>query len=591
MMVQTGGLRRLETDVLVVGSEGAGARAAIGADDAGARVIMASKGLFGRSGVTLMAPFSCCVAFGDADPRDNPWEHFKDTIKGGHWLSDQRVVYTYTHNAPRRMLDLERYGAKFNKTEDGKFEQVLMPGHTYPRAIHYHFRTGSQFKKGLTSEVAKRPGIAVMEDFFVVDVFVDGGKVTGALALDICTGEFVVIDTPSVVLATGGAMEMFHPHCDASNDLTGDGHALSLRAGAELADVEFMQFFPTGMVWPPALNGVIWIGELRYHCGGWLYNKYGERFMQKYDPVRWELSTRDMTSRGIVTEILEGRGSPHGGVWLSVTHLGRNQIQAFVDETFPNFSFRGYNLLEAGVDIREDAIEIAPVAHFYMGGVRVTPECVTKVPGLFVAGEATAGVNGANRIEGNALSETQVQGAIAGEFAAAHAGRVGSTSVESGQADVMIGQYHQLTSRTAGPDHLALRTETQEIMWKWVGVVRTGEGLEKAVDRLSSLREQAEGICVKSKVAEANRELVEAIETRNIITLAESVARAALARKETRGSHYRRDFMNEDDPAWLVNSVIGMDGAQLTLRHDPVDFCYLSPDGTENAPAGAGTAL
>ena len=501
------------------------------------------------------------------------------------------MVYAYTHNAPRRMLDLERYGAKFNKTDDGKFEQVLMPGHTYPRAIHYHFRTGSQFKKGLTSEVAKRPGITVKEDFFVVDVFVDGGKVTGALALDIRSGEYVVIDTPSVVLATGGAMEMFYPHCDASNDLTGDGHALSLRAGAELGDVEFMQFFPTGMVWPPALNGVIWIGELRYHCGGWLYNKYGERFMQKYDPVRWELSTRDMTSRGIVTEILEGRGSPHGGVWLSVTHLGRNQIQAFVDETFPNFSFRGYNLLEAGVDIREDAIEIAPVSHFYMGGVKVTPECETKVAGLFVAGEATAGVNGANRIEGNALSETQVQGALAGEGAALYASRVGGSMVEAGQADGLIGRYRRLTDRADGPDQQSLRSEAQEIMWKNVGVVRTGEGLEKAVARLTSLREQADEICVKTKVAQANRELLEAIETQNLITVAESVARAALARKETRGSHYRRDFMTEDDPQWLVNSVVSMDGGQLKLRHEPVDFCYLSPDGTEHAPAGAGTAL
>ena len=590
-MVSGGTIPRVKTDVLVVGSEGAGARAAIAADDAGAQVIMASKGLFGKSGVTLMAPFSCCVAFGHADPRDNPWEHFKDTIRGGHWLSDQRVTYAYTHNAPRRMLDLESYGAKFNKTDDGKFEQVLMPGHTYPRAIYYHFRTGSQFKKGLTSEVAKRPNITVKEDFFVIDVFVDGGKVTGALALDIRSGEYVIVDTSSVVFATGGGMELFYPHCDASNDITADGHAAALRAGAELADVEFMQFFPTAMVWPPALNGVIWIGELRYHCGGWLYNKYGERFMMKYDRQRMELSTRDLTSRAIVTEILEGRGSPHGGVWLSVTHLGRNQIQAFVDETFPNFSFRGYNLLEAGVDIREDAIEIAPASHFYMGGVRCDGDCATAVSGLFVAGEVTAGVNGANRIEGNALSETQVQGAIAGEVAARHSAKMGAGGVDPGQAQERTGAYAALVERTSGPDQLELRTEAQDIMWKYVGVVRNGDGLEKACARLSSLREQAGEICVRSKVPQANKELVEAIETQNMLILAESMAVAALARLETRGAHYRRDFLNEDDPQWLKNSIISMDGGRIELRHEPVDFCYLNPDGTENPPPGAGIAL
>ena len=590
-MVREEALPRLKTDVLVVGSEGAGARAAIAADDAGARVIMASKGLFGKSGVTLMAPFSCCAAFGHADPRDNPWEHFKDTVKGGHWLSNQKVVYAYTRNAPRAMLALESYGAKFNKTEDGTFEQVLMPGHTYPRAIHYHFRTGSQFKKGLTSEVRRRPNITVKEDFFVLDVFVDGGKVTGALALDICSGKFVVVDTSAVVFATGGAMELFHPHCDASNDLTGDGHAAALRAGAELADVEFMQFFPTGMVWPPALNGVIWIGELRYHCGGWLYNKYGERFMAKYDPARMELSTRDMTSRAIVTEILEGRGSPHGGVWLSVTHLGRNQIQAFIDETFPNFSFRGYNLLEAGVDVREDAIEIAPVSHFYMGGVRCDADCATAVRGLYVAGEVTAGVNGANRIEGNALSETQVQGTIAGGQAARYAAGAGTARADETQAREEVGRYRAMMERTEGANQLALRTEAQDIMWRHVGVVRNGEGLEKAVARLAWIREQAEGICVRCKVAQANRELVEAIETRNLLVMAESMARAALAREETRGSHYRRDCANEDDPRWLVNSIVTLADSEIELRHEPVDFCYLSPEGTETPPADARGAL
>lgn len=580
-------LRRLKTDVLVVGSEGAGARAAIAAAEAGARVLMATKALFGKGGATLMAPYSCMVAFGHADPRDNPWEHFKDTVRGGHWIGNQEVIWQYTSNAPQRMLDLERFGAKFNKTPDGKFEQVLMPGHTYPRAIHFEFRTGSQFKKGLVTEVSKHEQIEVLNDFFVLDILKDGNKVAGALAYDIAGGEFVVVEAPAVVVATGGAMELFYPHCDASSDLTGDGAVMSLNAGAELVDVEFMQFFPTALVWPPALNGCIWIGDVRYSGGGLLYNKLGQRFMAKYDPERMELSTRDMTSRAIVSEIIDGRGSPHGGVYLSVTHLGLNQIEAFVADRFPNWSFRGYNFLESGLDLRKDAAEIAPTAHFYMGGVKIDVDCSTNVPGLYVGGEASAGLHGANRVEGNALSETQVHGAICGENAASYASKYSGAAINMDEAREKVRAHLTPITRTEGIKHSELRKALQETMWTRVGVVRTGEGLEKACQDIDSWIERSSEIAVTSKSLVANREFVEALETKHLLTLAQAMAKAAINRKESRGSHYRRDYPDEDNRNWLLNSVVWQENGEIRLRHDPVQFPYYGLEGNERRPQEA----
>lgn len=570
---------QLDTDVLVVGSEGAGARAAISADSLGARSILSTKGVFGGSGVTLMAPFSCCVAFGHEDPRDNPFEHFKDTVIGGQFLGNQKVIEVFTENAPRRLLELESFGAKFEKREDGKFKQVIMPGHSYPRAIFYDFQTGIQFKKGLMREVSRRPNITVKEDLFVIDVFLDAGKVAGALALDIRTGDFVQVNAKAVVLATGGAMELYYPHSDASCDMTGDGMAIALRAGGRLVDMEFAQFFPTGMVWPPALIGVIWIGQLRYKCGGLLYNRYGERFMKKWDPERMELSTRDITSRAIVTEILEGRGTPHGGVWLDVSYLGNNIVEAFVEEVFPGFSFRGYNLLDAGVDIRKDAIEVAPVAHFFMGGVEIDERCETGIPGLLAGGEVTAGVNGANRIEGNALAETQVFGALAGERAAEYANKAPNVCPSRDDVESRIRAVEALLERNEGLTQLEVRRKIQDIMWKAVGVVRRGDHLEKAVSDLERIRvDMVPRICVKNKQRTYNREWFEALETMNMALVAESMARSALSRKESRGAHYRTDYTKRDNENWLKNSVISLDrDGNLVLSYKPVTITKLPP--------------
>lgn len=572
-------MERVQTDVLVVGSEGAGARAAIEVEAQGKKAILASKGIFGGSGVTLMAPFSCCAAFGHEDPRDNPDVHFEDTVVGGKFLNNQELVEVFAKESPKYVLDLESYGAKFEKREDNRFVQAIMPGHRYARAVYYDFSTGLQFRKGLRREV-KRRQIRVWEDFFVIDVLVSDGRVSGALALDIRTGKFVVVECKAVILATGGNLELYYPHNDGSCDVTGDGSAIALRAGAELVDMEFQQFFPTGLVWPPALIGVIWIGDLRYRLGGHLYNKWGERFMKRHDPDRMELSTRDITARAIVSEILDGRGSPHGGVYLDVSFLGKNIIENYVAEVFPNFSFRGYSLLEAGLDIRKDAMEIAPMAHFTMGGVRINTRCETNIPGLYAAGEVTGGLHGANRCEGNALPETQTFGAIAGRAAVGYAETARVSKPSGDLVKEAMKTPLALIQKKNGIQHFEIRKKVQETMWKQVGVVRTTEGLEKAVKEFDRMKQQdVPQLLVKYRGQRYNRELFEALETLNMVEVGEVMARSAALRKESRGAHFLRDLPERNDKDWLVNAVAQRKAGQLVIRHDPVLITRLRPEG------------
>jgi len=580
------------TDVLVIGSEGAGARAAIDAFKGGAKVAMVSKGLFGRSGVTLMAPFSCCVAFGHEDPRDNPWVHYKDTIVGGHYLSDPKIVKVFTEKAPQKLLDLESFGAKFEKRGD-KFHQVIMPGHSYPRAIYYDFCTGFQFRAGLKREFNKT-AIQLLEDVMALELIKTDGQVAACLCYDLRKGEYLVIRCKAVILATGGNMELFYPHSDASNDVTGDGIAMALRAGATLQDMEFSQFLPAGLVWPPGLIGMIWVMELRYHLGAWLLNKEGQRFMAKYDPQRMELSTRDMVSRGIVLEILEGRGSPHGGVYMSVAHLPENVIEQFIEERFPGYNFRGYNILDYGINLKKDAVEIAPVAHFFMGGIKIDENCHTGVPGLLAAGETTAGVNGANRIEGNALTETQVFGSIAGETAASDVQKIKShPAVAAKDIERYIAEYEKMFDKKKGGDrYFALRNEVQKIMWESVGLVRKGDRLETAVATFREMRKsRLKNAYIENTSKHFNKEFLEAAETRNMIIQAEVMASAALQRKESRGAHYRMDYPQENNQEYLVNILAKMKDEDLILEQVPVRLDpEITPDKQTSVNLDSGSA-
>jgi fumarate reductase (CoM/CoB) subunit A len=561
------------TDVAVIGSEGAGARAAIDAHKGDARVAMISKGLFGRSGVTLMAPFSCCVAFGHEDPRDNPYEHYKDTIIGGHYLSNPKLVKVFAEMGPQKILDLESYGARFEKRGD-KFHQVIMPGHSYPRAVYYDFSTGQEFRRGLRKAVGKTD-IQLFEDTMALDIIKSDGQVAGVLCYDLRKGDYLVIRCKAVIIATGGNMEMFYPHSDASNDVTGDGLAMALRAGATLENMEFSQFLPAGLIWPPGLIGMIWTMDLRYHLGAWLLNNEGQRFMAHYDRERMELSTRDMVSRGSVLEILEGRGSVHGGVYMSVKHIPENIIEAFIQDRFPDYSFRGYSLLDYGVDIKKDALEISPVAHFFMGGIKIDENCYTGVPGLLAAAETCSGVNGANRIEGNALTETQVFGSIAGENAARDTQKM-KTHPDISNKDIAqyIKEYKKIFEHKVGEDsYCALRKEVQKTMWESVGVVRRGDRLDSAVTEFSQMRKNLlERAYIRDGSKTFNREFLEAMETRNMILQGEAMALSALERTESRGAHYRLDYPEENNNEWLINISIKLENEDLVTQKTPVDL-------------------
>jgi fumarate reductase (CoM/CoB) subunit A len=345
-----------------------------------------------------------------------------------------------------------------------------------------------------------------------------------------------------------------------------------LKAGAELCDLEFTQFFPTALVWPPELAGLIWVGELRYHCGAWLMNKYSERFMARYDPVGMELATRDLVAHAIAAEILEGRGTPHGGVWMSIAHLARNQVQAFLDETFPGDVFGGHNLREAGIDVRSDALEVAPIAHFHMGGIRIDARTSAGVGGLFAAGEVTAGLHGANRIENNALSESQVFGAIAGEQAARYALRLGSISVMPND-HTRLRRWSRAAAVPPNQRVAHIRTKIQRIMWERVGLIRDRAGLEQAVTDLTHLNAEARAWPLGGSL----HDMLERREVQNLALVTKAMAQAAHARTESRGAHVRTDYPEQNNAAWLQNLIVTLDSDELRLRTEPVQFSYVPP--------------
>jgi len=544
----------VETDVLVVGAGGAGARAAIEAREAGAEVLMIDKGIFGRSGVTLMAPYTCMAAFGHADPRDGPDMHFQDTVKGGSFLSNQKIVEVFAKEAPQRILDLVRFGAKFDMIGD-KFDQVLMPGHTYPRGVHLDMRTGLQIMAALVREV-KRCRVEVLEDTTITSLLTSQGSVVGATGLDIENGEFIVFSSKSTIVCTGGGMEIFE-YSSASTDVVGDGYAMAYRAGAELVDMEFVQFYPTGIVWPPQYKGRLGVGNLRYNLKGRLYNIRGERFMERYDPERMELSTRDIVSRAIYLEVMEGRGSLHGGAYLDVSYLPPNLLEHWVAKNPVAGVGQIINLLGPDIDIRKEAVEVFPVAHYFCGGIRIDENCKSNLPGLFAAGEAAGGLDGANRIEGNALAKTQVQGARAGRIAAQRAKSNARLPIDESQVEKEYERVFGIVERRGGIRPVELKRKVKTLAWKSAGVVRDKPWLEEGLTEVSRMRREAvPRLCTSSGTRSFNREWLESLEVCNMIEVLEMVLRASYARTESRGCHYRRDYQQRDDQNWLKNIVV-----------------------------------
>ena len=540
----------LSYDVLVIGAGGAGLRAAVAISDAGLSVGVVSKSLLGKAH-TVMAEGGVAAAMAHVEADDN-WEvHFRDTMKSGHFINNARMVELLTTEAPERVLELESWGAVFDRTPEGDIMQRAFGAHSYRRLCHVGDHTGKELLRTLQNRVTHL-GVTFYPEVIVTRLFLIDGRIAGALAYQRRDGHFLLFQTRAVVLATGGWGRLYATSSN-SWESTGDGTALAVTAGATLSDMEMVQFHPTGMVWPPGVRGLLVTEGVRGE-GGVLVNAEGRRFMADYDAERMELSSRDVVARAIYREVQAGRGTPHGGAWLDITARGSD----FINRKLP--SMRAQFLALADVDITRQPMEVAPTCHYMMGGVRVDPDtCTTAVPGLFAAGEVAAGLHGANRLGGNSLADLLVFGKRSGEGAAAFARQAPSPSaVSTRQVQAEIDRVLKPLERVDGPSPYQLHSDLQQLMSHHAGLARTGSALSEGLYHLLELREQARHLAVPGGTL-YNPGWNLALDLDALLLLGEAIIDSALERTESRGAHFREDCPAED-PAWAqVNVVITQD--------------------------------
>ena len=565
------GFRVEETDVLIVGSEAAGARAAIEACDLGAKVIVITKSVMGKSGVTLKAVFSVAAALGYGDPEDSPLEHLKDTVIGGRLLCNQKLAHIFTKEAPERILDMGKWGVPWDKASDGRYRQIKMYGHSKARSLSVGFKVGVEWISAYRREFKKREGIGVKNDVYAAELVKNSdGRVAGAVCYDIKTGEVFIIQAKAVIVATGGPLYLYGNN-SGTPECTGDGIALGLRAGATVVDMEFVQFFPLGLIIPKALFGDEGITSLaRTWLRAHLYNYMGERFMTRYDPEHMELADRDVLSRAVYQEIIEGRGTPNGGVWLDCSYLADKIIETVVADMAPGWKLRGIDLLGLGLDLRKEPMEVAPVVHFHCGGLSVDENWATGVPGLFACGEAVGGIHGANRLPGGAFGETQVGGVRAARKAVEEANGLSVSKLDTAVASDLQSRIETISKRTKGLKSFEIRKSIQDVMWEKVGIIRNRQGLDEALALLDkTLSEDVPGQCVEMKGNIYNRQLLEAMEVENMALVAKTICLSAAARNESRGNHYRSDHPELDNDNWLKNIYIKTAGG-VQVEEKPV---------------------
>jgi succinate dehydrogenase / fumarate reductase flavoprotein subunit len=550
-----------EHDVLIIGAGGAGLRAAIEALAAGASVGVVCKSLLGKAH-TVMAEGGIAAAMANVDPADGWKPHFRDTMRGGKFLNNWRMAQLHAQEAPERVRELEQWGALFDRTDNGAILQRAFGGHTYRRLCHVGDRTGLEMIRTLQDRGVQL-GFDVYMECTVTRLLTDGGRVAGAFAYWRENGRFIVFKAKSIVIATGGIGKAW-PVTSNSWEYTGDGMTLAYEAGAELMDMEFVQFHPTGMVWPPGVQGLLVTEAVRGE-GGILRNKLGERFMEKYDPKRMELSTRDVVARSIYTEVKEGRGTEHGGAYLDISH----KPAEYVKKKLPSMYHQFKEL--ADVDITKGPMEVGPTCHYMMGGIRVDAETAqSTVTGLFAAGEAAAGLHGSNRLGGNSLSDLLVFGRRAGLAAAEHAKKISSTGLAIAQIEEAERELLAPFSNTGSESPYAIHRDLQKIMQSLVGIFRTEEDLKKAFAELEDLKARAAKASVEgSRLFNPGWHL--ARELKSMLTISEAVALSALARTESRGAHSRIDFPNYD-PVWeKKHNIIVREGEEMKRHESPVE--------------------
>jgi succinate dehydrogenase / fumarate reductase flavoprotein subunit len=568
-----------EYDVLVIGAGGAGLRAAIEASAHGARVGVITKSLLGKAH-TVMAEGGIAAALSNVDERDNWRVHFADTMRGGQYLNNWRMAELHAKEAPDRVRELEAWGALFDRTKDGRILQRNFGGHRYPRLAHVGDRTGLEMIRTLQDH-GIHLGMQVHMEATVLNLLKRDGVVAGAFGYDRERGRFLLFSATAVILATGGIGRAFKITSN-SWEYTGDGHSLAYHAGATLIDMEFVQFHPTGMIWPPSVCGILVTEGVRGE-GGVLKNNEDKRFMFDDIPENYrsqtadtedegfrytqgdrnarrppELLTRDHVARCIMREVREGRGSPHGGVYLDIAWIKSHIPKGaeYIKRKLPSMYHQFKQL--ADIDITEEPMEVGPTTHYMMGGVRVDPETqMSNVPGLFAAGECAAGLHGANRLGGNSLSDLLVFGKRAGEYAACFAKENGSSGkVQSSSPEVeSLAQNALAPFGRNGEGPYRIQADLQEMMQRLVGIVRREEEMQAAIEGIAELKRRASVVAVSGN-REYNGGWHTALDLQHLLAVSEMIARSALARKESRGAHFREDYPAKDDNQWHCSIAI-----------------------------------
>ncbi len=583
---------RHEHDVLVIGAGGAGLRAAIEASAGGASVAVTSKSLLGKAH-TVMAEGGVAAALATTDDRDSWRVHFADTMRGGQYVNSWRMAELHAREAPDRVRELEAWGALFDRTKDGRILQRNFGGHRYPRLAHVGDRTGLEMIRTLQDHGVHR-GIDFFMEHTVVALLLDGGRIAGAFGYDRERGYFRVFHAKAVVIATGGIGRAYQITSN-SWEYTGDGQALAYAAGAELVDMEFVQFHPTGMVWPPSVRGILVTEGVRGE-GGVLKNKEGRRFMFDDIPENYrtqtadneeegwrycqgdkqarrppELLTRDHVARCIMREVKAGRGSPHGGVFLDIAWIKARIAngEEHIKKKLPSMYHQFKKL--ADIDITKEPMEVGPTTHYIMGGVKVDPDSqMSSVPGLFAAGEAAAGLHGANRLGGNSLSDLLVFGKRAGEYAAEFAKKNAAPTIDQ-DAVAAAEERALLPFGQAGDESpYKVQHDLQESMQALVGIVRREDEMKQALDKIAELGRRAAKVTVAGN-RDYNPGWHTALDLANLLTVSEAIARAAIERKESRGGHFREDFPQKSKEGDAFNLVVrqGTDGMVVDKRPIP----------------------
>ena len=593
-------LQRHTYDVLVIGAGGAGLRAAVEAREAGLSVAIICKSLFGKAH-TVMAEGGAAASMGNVNDNDNWMVHFRDTMRGGKFLNHYRMAELHAKEAPDRIWELEMWGALFDRTKEGKISQRNFGGHEYPRLAHVGDRTGLELIRTMQQKIVQlqqkdgrefgnmEAKIKVFAECTITEIVKENGKVAGAYGYWRESGEEILFEAPAVVLATGGVGKTFKITSN-SWEGTGDGHALALKAGANLVDMEFLQFHPTGMVWPPSVRGILVTESVRGE-GGILTNTNGERFMFKYIPDvfkdkyadneaeadRWytdqdnnrrppELLPRDEVARAINAEVKAGRGTEHGGVFLDVSKRLSPEV---IKKRLPSMWHQFYEL--AGVDITKEPMEVGPTCHYVMGGVEVDPDTAAAVgvPGLFAAGEVAGGMHGSNRLGGNSLTDLLVFGRRAGMGAAEYVKKNSANPVSDATIKAAAERIEAPFSRTGGENSYSLHAQLQEITHNLVGIIRTRSEIEDAIAKIADIRSRSKNVTVTGGRT-FNPGFHLAFDLDNMLLVAESTAKSALLREESRGGHTRDDFPAMSNKWRQVNHIASFNGTEVTVKAQPL---------------------